>query len=166
MRNEEKKVNDKGFSLVELIVVIAIMVALVAVVAVAVTRYVPQSRRSADISSANAVATAVQALATDEAVAGGSTSGVVIGKWTQAKAGASYLSTLQSDPVVQSLANGHFYYYYTEQDGVKVVVSTAPPTDTTVKRSDTCSGDLCNPNVSTAFKAKGYAAPVAGDADM
>lgn len=44
MRKEEKKINDKGFSLVELIVVIAIMVALVAVVAVAVTRYVAQSR--------------------------------------------------------------------------------------------------------------------------
>lgn len=65
MRKEEKKINDKGFSLVELIVVIAIMVALVAVVAVAVTRYVAQSRAATDVTNAQTIKSAIQVEITD-----------------------------------------------------------------------------------------------------
>ena len=62
--NEVKK-NNKGFSLVELIVVIAIMVVLVAVLAPVFTKYVEQSRRATDVQNANSIAEAVLADAAD-----------------------------------------------------------------------------------------------------
>jgi len=46
-----KKMNNKGFSLVELIIVIAIMAILVGVLAPQFIKYVEQSRESTDISS-------------------------------------------------------------------------------------------------------------------
>jgi prepilin-type N-terminal cleavage/methylation domain-containing protein len=58
MKNE-RKLGNKGFSLVELIVVIAIMVVLVAVLAPVFTRYIERSRRATDVQNANSIATAV-----------------------------------------------------------------------------------------------------------
>ncbi len=57
----KKRQNNKGFSLVELIVVIAIMVVLVAVLAPVFTKYVESSRRATDIQNANSIASAVLA---------------------------------------------------------------------------------------------------------
>lgn len=53
-----KKTNNKGFSLVELIVVIAIMAVLVGVMAPQFIKYVEQSRRAKDIQLANSLQTA------------------------------------------------------------------------------------------------------------
>lgn len=47
-----KKINNKGFSLVELIIVIAIMAVLVGVLAPQFVKYVEQSRRSKDVQNA------------------------------------------------------------------------------------------------------------------
>lgn len=55
-----KKLNNKGFSLVELIIVIAIMVILVAVLAPQFTKWVERSRISTDVQNASEIATAVQ----------------------------------------------------------------------------------------------------------
>lgn len=57
----KKQKNNKGFSLVELIVVIAIMVVLVAVLAPVFTKYIESSRRSTDVQNANSVAESVLA---------------------------------------------------------------------------------------------------------
>lgn len=65
MRRREKK-NNKGFSLVELIVVIAIMIVLVAVLAPVFTKYVEQSRRATDVQNASSIAEAVLVDATDD----------------------------------------------------------------------------------------------------
>jgi len=61
----KKQKNNKGFSLVELIVVIAIMVVLVAVLAPVFTKYIESSRRSTDVQNANSIAEAVIADAAD-----------------------------------------------------------------------------------------------------
>jgi prepilin-type N-terminal cleavage/methylation domain-containing protein len=55
----EKERNNKGFSLVELIVVIAIMVVLVAVLAPRFTKYIEQSRRATDVTNANTIAESI-----------------------------------------------------------------------------------------------------------
>ena len=54
-----KKLNNKGFSLVELIIVIAIMVILVVVIAPQYTKFVHNSKISADVQTGQAMATAI-----------------------------------------------------------------------------------------------------------
>lgn len=60
-----KKNNNKGFSLVELIIVIAIMVILVAVIAPQYLKFVNNSRVSADIQTASDMATAINVAIAD-----------------------------------------------------------------------------------------------------
>ena len=57
--------DNKGFSLVELIIVIAIMAVLVGVLAPAYLRYVEKSRKSADIQAIDAVMRAMEVAAID-----------------------------------------------------------------------------------------------------
>lgn len=61
----KKEMNNKGFSLVELIIVIAIMVILIAVLAPTYLRYVERGRNSRDISNATSVVDAIQVYASD-----------------------------------------------------------------------------------------------------
>lgn len=61
----EKKMNNKGFSLVELIIVIAIMVILVAVLAPQYLRYVEKSRVSSDVQTTVELINVMQVLAAD-----------------------------------------------------------------------------------------------------
>lgn len=67
LRNTKKK-NNKGFSLVELIVVIAIMAVLMAVLAPAMLRYVEKSRIQKDDSAVSEAANAAQLALADETV--------------------------------------------------------------------------------------------------
>ena len=52
---------NKGFSLVELIIVIAIMAILAAAIAPALIRYIDKSRRSDDVAAGETINTATQA---------------------------------------------------------------------------------------------------------
>ncbi len=54
-----KETNNKGFSLVELVIVIAIMAVLVVVIAPQYTKFVKQARVSTDIQTAGEAATAI-----------------------------------------------------------------------------------------------------------
>lgn len=64
-----KKRNNKGFSLVELIVVIAVMAVLVVVLAPAYLRYVDKSRAQKDASAVGEVVNAINLSLADETVA-------------------------------------------------------------------------------------------------
>lgn len=60
-----KKKDNKGFSLVELIIVVAIMAILVGLLAPQYLKYVEKSRKSADASNLNEMVQAVQVYAAD-----------------------------------------------------------------------------------------------------
>lgn len=60
-----KKTNNKGFSLVELIIVIAIMAVLIGVLAPQFIKYVERSRESTDLQNIEEMKTAVEAYTAD-----------------------------------------------------------------------------------------------------
>ena len=68
MKKEMKKKNNKGFSLVELIVVIAIMAVLMVVLAPAMLRYVEKTRVQKDESAVSEAANAAELALADEAI--------------------------------------------------------------------------------------------------
>ena len=63
-----KKMNNKGFSLVELIIVIAIMAILAGAIAPALIRYIDKSRKSNDVSSCKTIKTAIETALGNETV--------------------------------------------------------------------------------------------------
>lgn len=61
-----KKMNNKGFSMVELIIVIAIMAILAAALAPALIKYINKSRLSTDIQTGTSIASAIQTALSNE----------------------------------------------------------------------------------------------------
>lgn len=74
----QKSLNNKGFSLVELIIVIAIMAILVGVLAPQLLRYVERTRVSADTQVADSVKTAISTAMMDPAVINAVTPGIPV----------------------------------------------------------------------------------------
>lgn len=68
MKREQKTLTNKGFSLVELIIVVAIMAVLIGVLAPQYLRYVEKSRLQKDNSSIAEVANVIKMASAEEAV--------------------------------------------------------------------------------------------------
>ena len=101
-----KKTNNKGFSLVELIIVIAIMVILVAVIAPQYTKFVYNSRISTDVQTAAEMATDINTrIANGEDV-------------------ASIVSGYVNTPSKLNKANGTWVITYNDATGVSEIKLT------------------------------------------
>ena len=72
------KKNNKGFSLVELIVVVLIMAIIATALTLAVTKYVAKSKRSADANTAGELITAIQTAVTDYEMGVGTLTGKTV----------------------------------------------------------------------------------------
>ncbi len=84
-----KKMNNKGFSLVELIIVIAIMAILVAVLAPTYLKFVERSRKSTDCQNVAEIVTAIQTYAADPMVTAQLSDGAVTLSTTEAAVSTS-----------------------------------------------------------------------------
>lgn len=88
----KKEMNNKGFSLVELIIVIAIMAVLMGVLAPQYLKYVKKSKISTDITNAENIATAVNA-----EIADGASDNIKITSGTETKGSATTLLVEEGD---------------------------------------------------------------------
>lgn len=88
----KKEMNNKGFSLVELIIVIAIMAVLMGVLAPQYLKYVKKSKISTDITNAEQIATAVNA-----EIADGASDNIKITSGTETKGSATTLLVEDGD---------------------------------------------------------------------
>jgi len=86
---KERKLNNEGFSLIELIVVIAIMAILVGVMAPNVLKYVESSRESADKQVADTLRTAIMTAMVDPSVTATDLPAAGTGKALSAVAGTT-----------------------------------------------------------------------------
>lgn len=92
IRENQKKNGTKGFSMIELIIVIAVMAILVALIGTQLIPYLDKSRRTRDLDTLNAVLTAVQSVVTDYEL--DPTSSTDLAKITQS--GSSELASLET----------------------------------------------------------------------
>ena len=104
--------NNKGFSLVELIIVIAIMAVLVGILAPQYLKYVKKSRVAIDITNADEIAQAVNAAISDTQI---TDDGSITGVGGTAVSGVENLKELPKSRVDASYV---WTVTYTVQDGV------------------------------------------------
>ena len=108
---KKMKKNNKGFSLVELIIVIAIMAVLVGVLAPQFIKYVEQSRRGTDIQNAEQIRTAILADMADGVITGTGNSVEFTGTTPPTTPLGSGATTISVAPTIQGnlLSHGNHF---------------------------------------------------------
>lgn len=117
--SRKAKMNNKGFSLVELIIVVAIMAILAGVMIPQFVKYLNNSKKSADLSQAEQIANAVSSLyAEDMTKESASRSGLVYDGTSQAVTGtvAASLNMGTSQPK-SKVTGGSFQYSLNSSNG-------------------------------------------------
>lgn len=103
------KMNKKGFSLVELIIVIAIMVILVAVIAPQYLKYVNNSKVSVDVQTAAELATLVDTCVADDYAPFGTGSSFTIASGSSKTFSATGRSSVSTGNVVCKYNSGYSF---------------------------------------------------------
>ena len=101
----ERKKDNKGFTLVELVIVVAILAILVGILAPQYTKYVEKSRKAADVSNMDEIVKAVQVYAVDKGAQTGGNTAISDFTITISDSGASISDTTVQTGVKEYLPN-------------------------------------------------------------
>lgn len=124
----QRKLNNKGFSLVELIIVIAIMAVLIGLLAPQFIKYVQRSKYSTDVKNGQEIATVIQTLIADNKLTESVSSSAVEFKTGQAAydAGVGAGKLLAEAPKSKVSDNNKFMVKYDIKNGkVEVFIENA-----------------------------------------
>lgn len=115
----QRKLNNKGFSLVELIIVIAIMAVLIGLLAPQFIKYVQRSKYSTDVKNGQEIATVIQTLIADNKLTESVSSSAVEFKTGQAAydAGVGEGKLLAEAPKSKVSDNNKFMVKYDIKNG-------------------------------------------------
>lgn len=115
----QRKLNNKGFSLVELIIVIAIMAVLIGLLAPQFIKYVQRSKYSTDVKNGQEIATVIQTLIADNKLTQNGTNVAVSGSSIMEEAKNSNL--LKEVPVSKVSTENNFFATYDVKSGEVVI---------------------------------------------
>ena len=139
-----KKTNNKGFSLVELIVVIAIMAVLVGVMAPQFLKYVERARKSTDVQNVQAMISATDTYAADPMVATADkipSTGFSFTLSTTAKTVASPATTIQ-DKILAAAGINSYALKSSDWGAGDIVVAVAMTNGVPSYTCTGCTADL------------------------
>lgn len=150
-----KKMNNKGFSMVELIIVIAIMAILAAALAPALIKYINKSRLSTDISTGTSIASAIQTALSNESAYSDCTAQTKVEFTDTNLAGTHFKEEVKSviDPA-KAVAKAKKDMNGSDLDG-KFYFSVDPTSNTVeVYVGGTGAGNMVSPNVAQNLTEK------------
>ena len=160
MEKKQRTLNNKGFSLIELIVVIAIMAILVGAMAPQVTKYIEKSRKSADAQALGTLYTAVLTELLDPDVTTKPKSGTItIGDDGKASGGTNTVTSgVLKTMGISTISNFQLKSKAYSKDGNTITV-TVNEGDGSVK-IEVPSKDTANSGTLTIDSAGSHEAPV------